>query len=313
MIGGIALVAAPFVVTSLYIDRYGIPIEGRVYAKAETVRTHYTSWSREAAVTVEYWPPDGSTIAYFDTRLDPADYDTFHKGQRVTVRYLQLRDVPKVPMAGALGKMRMLPVARLAGRSAYSGVQTLLTGTVRRVLQWIVAGIVLLTVWRWAGWPGFKWAVAVCCAVAIAALLFGDFPRPTPAPVANVLQARGHVTAIDHIDRLLAGNRTRGFDAAQSIEVVGVEFVPAGRSDSVLAVDLIDAGSLAALAPKAEVAVDYEAASPRTAHLRGATRTFPARNLRGMAIDSALALGILVGFLALATWLGKLWNRLVKR
>jgi hypothetical protein len=313
VIGGIALVAAPFLVSSPYIDRYGIEIEGRVYAKGESVRTKYSSWSRDAAVTVQYWPPDGATIAFFDTSLDPADYDTFHKGQRVTVRYLQLRDLPKVPMAGTLGQMRMLPVARLAGRSALSPFQRLLTGTVRRVLQWIIAGVVLLIVWRWARWPGFKWAVAACCLAAFSALLFGDFPRPTPAPAANVLLAKGHVTTIHHIERLLAGSRTRGFDAAQPVDVVGVEFVPDGRSEPVLAIDLIDADSLATVAPKAEVAVDYEAASPRTAHVRGATRTFAARNLRGMAIDSALALGVMVAFLALATWFGKLWNRLLKR
>jgi hypothetical protein len=172
---------------------------------------------------------------------------------------------------------------------------------------------VLLVVWRWAGWPGFKWAVAACCAVGFAAILIGDFPRPTPAPAAHVLQARGHVTTIDHMEHLLSGSRTRGFDAAQPIDVVGVEFVPAGRSEPVVAIDLIDAGSVATLAPKAEVAVDYEAASPRTAHLHDATRTFPARNLRGIVIESALALGVLVAFVALANWLGNLWNRLLKR
>jgi hypothetical protein len=313
MFGGIALVAAPFLVSSLFIDRHGIEIEGRVFAKAESLRTRYSSWSRDADVTVEYSPPDGAGVTFFHTSLDSADYDTFHKGQRVAVHYLQRRDLPKIPLAGVLGQMHLLPVARLAGRSAFSPVQTLFTGTVRRVLQWIAAGALLLIVWRWAGWPGFPWAVAVCCLAAFAALLFGDYPRPTLAPMADVLQVKGHVTAIDHIDRLLAGSRTRGFDAAQSIDVVGVEFVPAGRSDSVLAIDLIDAGSLATVAPNAEVAVDYEAASPRTAHLHGASRTFAARNLRGVAVDSAAAVAVVVALLALASWFGGLWNRLLKR
>jgi hypothetical protein len=313
MIGGIALVAAPFLLSSLFIDRYGIEIEGRVSAKAERLRTHYSGWSRDSEVTVEYSPPDRAGVANFQTLLSTAEYDALHQGQRVAVHYLQRRDLPKIPLAKVLGQLHLLPVARLAGRRAFTPVQQWLSGPARRVLQWMAAGVLLLIVWRWAQWPGFGWAVAACGLVAFAALMFGDFPRPTPAPTADVRQARGRVTEAGRIDRLLEGERTRGFDAAQPIEVVGIEFVPAGRSEPVLAVDLIDAGSLAQLTPNAEVAIDYEAASPRTAHLRGATRDFAGRNFRGMAIDSAVVVGVIVALLALAKWLDGMWKRLLKR
>ena len=209
--------------------------------------------------------------------------------------------------------MGILPVARLAGRGTFSGLEAFLHGAARRVLDWILAAAVLLFVWRLAGWPFFGWAVAVCCVAAFAALLLNDFPRATPAPVADVRQATGRVTGVSQIDRIFEGRRSRGMDTEQPIQVVGVEFVPAGRTEPVLAVDLIDSGSVPGLKTNAELAIDYEAASPRTAHIRSATRSFPARNLRGIAIESALGLGIIVGFLAIANWIGRALNRLLLR
>ena len=58
--------------------------------------------------------------------------------------------------------------------------------------------------------------------------------------------------------------------ADQPVDVVSVEFVPEGRTEPVMAVDLIDRGSVSGLKEKAGVNVDYEAASPRIAYLAGA-------------------------------------------
>jgi hypothetical protein len=102
-------------------------------------------------------------------------------------------------------------------------------------------------------------------------------------------------------------------DAAQPIEVVGIEFVPEGRAESVLAVDLIDSGSIAGLKVNAPVDVEYEGASPRTAYLRWATRTFLSRNLRGIVVDGALYLGVLVGCLMGAHFVGRAWTRMLAR
>jgi hypothetical protein len=101
--------------------------------------------------------------------------------------------------------------------------------------------------------------------------------------------------------------------ASQPIEVVGIEFVPEGKTDSVLAVDLIDAGSLPGLKQGAPVNVEYEAARPRTAYLTSGTRGFLRRNLLGLVGDGALYVGALVGLLMLATFIGKAWNRFLVR
>jgi len=145
----------------------------------------------------------------------------------------------------------------------------------------------------------------------IPALFFYDFPRPTPSPTVEVRQASGTVKSLDRIDKLFAGSRSRGMFASQPVEVVGIEFVPEGRRESVLAVDLIDSGSIAGLKEKGTVDVEYESASPRTAYLRSGTREFLPRNLRGIVVDGALYLGVLIGCLMGAHFIGKAWTRLV--
>jgi len=147
----------------------------------------------------------------------------------------------------------------------------------------------------------------------IPALLFYDFPQPTPSPTVEVRQASGKVKSLDRIDKLFAGSRSRGMIASQPVDVVGIEFVPEGRTETVLAVDLIDSGSIAGLKEKAPVNVDYERGSPRTAYVRSATRDFLPRNLRGIAVDGALYLGVLIGCLMIAHFIGKAWTRLLSR
>ena len=61
-------------------------------------------------------------------------------------------------------------------------------------------------------------------------------------------------------------------------QVVQLRLVPGGATDSVLAVDEVDAGSVPSLAPGAVVRVRYQPAAPREAMLVDGTRTFRQRN-----------------------------------
>ena len=90
-------------------------MKGRIDRKSESISVRHSAWTRTNTVTVEYWPPDGAGIAFLVTALDTEAYDTFQKGQRVTLHYLRQRDLPRIPFAHTLGEMRFLPVARLAG------------------------------------------------------------------------------------------------------------------------------------------------------------------------------------------------------
>jgi len=101
--------------------------------------------------------------------------------------------------------------------------------------------------------------------------------------------------------------------AHQPVDVMAVEFVPQGFTDSVLAVDLVDRGSVQGLEEGAVVEVEYEAARPRVAWLRGASRTFTRRNLVGLGEDTVLWIGVLIAGLLILTFLGKAFNRLLER
>ena len=137
------------------VDQRGIPLQGRVWSKSEVAQQRYSNWQRVCELTLEYQPPDSGTVGFLKTELPPDIFDRFHKGQTVPLHYLPEADLPRVPMAATLGRMRILPVTRMAGRTIWTPVESTLSTGVGRVLKWVVAGIVFLIVWRFAGWPRF--------------------------------------------------------------------------------------------------------------------------------------------------------------
>src|SRR5947209_8508735 len=92
LLGGLVFLAAPFVVSSVYLDQRGIAIPGQVYFKRETVSVRYSVWSRTSEVTIEYHAPDQSGVSFFNAHLDPEHYDALRKGETVQLHYLQRRD-----------------------------------------------------------------------------------------------------------------------------------------------------------------------------------------------------------------------------
>ena len=310
---GVALVAAPMMLASLYVDQRGVELTGHVYSKSEYLRQNQGGWTRSSEVSFEYTLPETGGVSFFNVDMAPGKYDEYHKGQTVTLHYLRREDVPKLPGADAMWQMRILPHVRLAGQRAFSGVEAAFTPRIELGVAVVVAIAMLLWVWRRSRLPGFGWAMGALITCGIIALMFYDLPRPTPAPRDGMRAASGKVTSLRRIDMLMNTNRSRGLDAHQPVDVVGVEFVPQGFSDPVLAVDLVDRGSILGLAEGATVEVDYEAEQPRTAWLRSATRTFPRRNLIGLGEDAMLYIGVLIAGLLLCQFIGKAFRRRLSR
>jgi hypothetical protein len=161
-----------------------------------------------------------------------------------------------------------------------------------------------------ARWPGFVWAFGIVFFSVAIFLFLLDFPRPMPQPAVDVRQASGRVKSIDQIDRLFSGAHTKGWDADQPIAVVGVEFVPAGKTEAVLAVDLIDAGSIPGLQEKSAVGIDYEAGHPRTAYIQKASRRFASRNVAGIVMHGTVCLVVLIVFYAVLYFFHRAFPRL---
>jgi hypothetical protein len=121
------------------------------------------------------------------------------------------------------------------------------------------------------------------------------------------------VKSLERIDQIFETQRRSGWAASQPIEVVGVAFIPEGRTEPVLAVDLIDAESVAGLKVGSAVGVEYEAAEPRTAYVRGARREFLWNNLAVAGRDGFLYVAVFIGFLLGANFIGKAFSRRLER
>ena len=310
-VGVSALVTLPFLMSSLYIDQRGVAISGHVYSKREDAIVRYSTWYRSCEVTLEYWAPEESAVSFLKVELPPDQYDSFAKGQQVQLHYLRRQDVPALPLVQPLRAMGLLPKARLARQRIFAGFM-IGAGRVGLPLIAALAGSVLLLIcWRLSRLPGFQWAVIACVLGVLTLSLISEFPLPTGRPSGAVRIAAAKVKSVERIQRLFSGSRTRGEIAAEPVSVVGAEFVPEGRLEPVLAVDLIDESSLV-LKPGDIVALEYELAAPRTAHLQRATRTFPSRNLTGIAMTLSLYAALLLGVLFGAHYLGRGWKRLLQ-
>jgi hypothetical protein len=315
LLGFTGLIAAPMILASLYLDQRGVELNGRVYSKSEYVSAlrGTDTWSRRSEVTFEYTLPETGGVSFFNVAMEPAKYDEYHKGQTVKLHYLRREDIPKLPGADAMWQIRILPHVRLEGQHAFDGLRAAISPQLKLGVAALAAIVVLLWTWRRSKLPGFAWAMGVCIVCGIVAMMFYDFPLPTPGPSGVVHVASGKVKSIRRIDMLLSTNRSRGTEAHQPLDIVGVEFVPQGFQDPVLAVDLVDRGSIPGLAEGAPVELDYEVGRPRTAWLRNATRTFPRRNLIGLGEDVVLWIAVLIALALLWHLISNAFKRLLKR
>jgi hypothetical protein len=312
---GVAVVflALPFLMTSRALEERGITIPGRITHKSETVAVRYSDWERSRDATIEYEIPETGGVSYFDIHPDVPQYDSLHTGQAVEVRYLRRRDVPQLPMTGFLRELHALPMVRAVNLREGSRVDNLFHGWGALAFK-IMGGLaVLLVLWRITRSSVLGWATVIGVAAGVGLLLLQGFPRPTVAPAVEVRHGSGRVTNVGRIEKLFSGARQRGVIADQPVDVVAVEFVPEGKTEAVVAVDLIDSGSVRGLKEESPVTLAYEAGSPRTARIDGATRLFPERNSKGLVVQGVLSVALLAGAIALWHWIGRAFRRLTAR
>ena len=306
----VTVAVAPFVMTVRLREERGITLRGKVYHKSETVSVSYSGWQLHREMTIEHPFPENGGVSFFGVQPDEQQYDSLWTGQPVDVRYLLRRDLPKLPLTDMLWQIHALPIAALQSPriSRSSGLRS--SGA--KLAAGLAGGLLMLVVlWRVTRASTLGWVVAAAVAGGVVWLFIQDFPRATPNPNVAVRHGIARVQSISHIDSLFEGGRTRGFNAAQPIDIVGFAFIPEGRTEAVVAVDLIDRGSLA-IEEGSPAVIEYEANSPRTARLAGAKRTFPLRNLYGAMVQCALSLGLLLSGLAITEWIRRRWRRLTR-
>jgi hypothetical protein len=261
-----SLVVAPLLAVSLWLDAHGETVTGTVTAKHEEIHAENEptgGWYSRRFLEVDI-PRLAAVGLQASVRVDSAEYARIQRGDRVRVRYLSC-----CPIFARLDGRTTRQVSWEAAREFASSP----------VLDWVLVGVVALVVAARIATP-----IVVVTGVAwLAAGLLFLFPdRPTGVPAGTEAAARvaGIVTVSESPRRTRHRSRSSSHPERLTVpyQVVQLRLVPAGATDSVLAVDEVDAGSAPALSPGAVVKVRYQPAAPREAMLVEGTRTFRRRN-----------------------------------
>lgn len=275
---GVLLVIAAFVGASLWLDVRAPVGTGRVRARHEEVTiSNDGHWTRAWRLEVDF-PPSTSGIRP-NVTVDSALFARARVGDGIRLHY-----VPCCPF-----------ITRPVGRS-----------TAEWMLQFARYALPML---RWALWlgAGIAGTIATSRIGRRAVLAFGGVwvagtavvdawrPRlvePTRAPAV----AMARVEQVKEVEWLLRpGRRSWGWHLTQPYDVVVLSFVPAPGADAVVAVDAVDAGSIASLDGPAPRRVRFDSARPREARLADGTRTFDVRNRTDGVLVVALTMLFVIG------------------
>src|SRR5262249_31782889 len=220
--------------------------------------------------------------------VDSTEFDRIRVGDSVTVRYISCCPIYS-RLASHSTRSAVWEAARELGSDP--ALDWLALGSIALMIAArLGSGVVLGTGLAWL------WAAAVFV-----------FPARPPRVVAG-LETTARVTGIDLVDEspVRKVSRSYGYDSHPErlrvpYQIVQLRFVPAGRTDTVLAVDEVDAGSVPKLDFDAQLRVRYDPKAPREALLVDATRTFRQRTRFHY-------LFMVLGCVALGTAMGVTWR-----
>ncbi|HEY1013532.1 MAG TPA: hypothetical protein VGE07_12555 [Herpetosiphonaceae bacterium] len=285
----VVLLGVFFIGPAVAVEVSGLQAPGEVIGRAETISPLKVTWTRQMTLDVRYRPEGADADETARVAVDAETYDRLAVGGQVSLRYLRADGLfRQIGNAAGARLTSQGPFGSLIARYAALG-------------PYLLGGLVCLALAvAWARWKRWWLAAPIFCIIAGGGLLVGSgWQRPPPA--GEQLSAQATVRRSELIERVWGGKRTRSDEAVQPFWIVELAFVPAGRSQPVVAVDLIDDGSVPSLASGAELPIRYSAADPRRAQIEGATRSYVWKNLSSFGIIIAL-----LGGLALATWV---WRR----
>jgi disulfide bond formation protein DsbB len=277
---------------SLYLDRWGIVAPGEVLAKQETITVasrQTGGWSRRTALVVRYQAADRRAPQTTSFTVDPATYDRLTVGAPLAVRY---------PPNRFLRDLVLVPTARPAEQSTWSWLRAILPPWLVHAAPLALIGLLLFVFWRALRGRvgGLGWVLA---AYLLGAAVFLVAPAPQLGGADRRQTATATVQAIHPVQYVLrprSGATRNAVRVFQPYELVELQFVPAGRTEPVVAVEAVDTDSVPGLAAGQVVAMTYAANDPRGAQLVGGRRTYAWKNLLGLAgVGLILAVVGLIG------------------
>lgn len=261
-----ALMVAPLLAVSLWLDARGDTAAGAVTGKREEIHARNEptgGWYSRRFLQVDI-PRLAAVGLQASVRVDSTEYAAIQRGDRVRVRYLSC-----CPIFARLDGRTTRQVSWEAAREFASNP----------MLDWVLAGIVALVIAARIAAPVVV-VTGVAWLAAAGLFLFPARPPRVPAGVEATARVAGIVTVSESPRRTNHRSKTTFHSERLTVpyQVVQLRLVPGGATDSVLAVDEVDAGSAPALSPGAVVKVRYQPAAPREAMLVEGARTFRERN-----------------------------------
>lgn len=262
----VSLLVAPLLGASLWLDTHGETVTGTVTGKREEIHAENEptgGWYSRRYLEVDI-PRLAAVGLQASVQVDSAAYARIQRGDGVRVRYLSC-----CPIFARLDGRTTRQVSWEAAREFGSDP----------VLDWVLVGFVALVIAARIATPivlltGVAWLGAGLL------FLFPARPPRVPAGVEATARVAGIVTVSE--SPRPTHHRSRSWSHPERLtvpyQVVQLRLVPGGATDSVLAVDEVDAGSAPSLAPGAVVKVRYQLIAPRQAMLVEGTRTFRRRN-----------------------------------
>lgn len=281
-----AILLIPLIGPAVYIEVGGKSAPATITEKRETIRMLTDSWSRNLLVATRFETPGIDEPVETTIRVNAATYDSLHVGDAVRLRYVLypfLRDFGNIASA------------RLESQPPF-GSYTAIGGS---FLTWFFVGaaICLGLGVAFAKRPRWWFGLPLFALVIGGALYIGS-GWPSPAPAGPRATGSATVRNTREITRVWGGRRTQSEAAVQPYTIVELSFVPEGRTDPVVAVDMIDAGSVPELGENAVVPISYSVANPRWAQIAGANRTYYWKNLRTFGL-----IAVVVAAALLFSWL----------
>lgn len=253
-----------------FIDRIGAKITVSITEKRESVRENGGIWFRQ------FWTAAGGSVC----AAEQATYDSLHVGDQVPLHYFPLPH----PFSPIKHFSPCAPMADFFGSNP---------DFYRR--EKVVFGSLAAILFVWRVLPNRRagWLLVLAPWFVFVFVGYGLTPRAEPAP-SQPRPAKAVVRSISTIEYLITEGGLDGpleMALIHPYQLVQLEFTPAGATVPVVALDAVDLNSIANLAPKEIVDIDYDAANPRIARIHGGTRNFPKQTL----LDEMLVCGGCVG------------------
>lgn len=270
-LGYFVVIAGLLVGGSVWLDQRGETASATVESKHEEITIQQEprgGWNRWYRVGVEF-PTRDDNLGIATLTLPRERYDELRIGDTLSVHYF-----PSFPLLARAADRTTLEAAGDAGG------RLLRSPSVVPALAWLLGGCAALYIASWIATP----LIVAAGLVWMAAGLILLFPSLAPAPP-GAASATARIAAVNLIVRAPARNRSRRHRASRTLgdearrlampyQVVQLRFPAPGYSDSILAVDAVDSGSVAGLQVGAEVPIRYDRRSPREAQLATGARTY---------------------------------------